>query len=70
MLDIKLIQNDFENVAQSLRKKKVDESLLEELRALSLELKSARLVLEPLQAEQNAKILIAEAAKKTAKTIS
>lgn len=55
MLDIKLIQNDFENVAQSLRKKKVDESLLEELRALSLELKSARLVLEPLQAEQNAK---------------
>jgi len=55
MLDIKLIQNDFENVAQSLRKKKVDESLLEELRAISLELKSARLVLEPLQAEQNAK---------------
>ncbi len=55
MLDIKLIQNDFENVAQSLRKKKVDETLLEELRALSLELKSARLVLEPLQAEQNAK---------------
>jgi len=55
MLDIKLIQNDFENVAQSLRKKKVDETLLEELRAISLELKSARLVLEPLQAEQNAK---------------
>lgn len=55
MLDIKLIQNDFESVAQSLRKKKVDESLLEELRAISLELKSARLVLEPLQAEQNSK---------------
>ena len=55
MLDIKLIQNDFENVAQSLRKKKVDESLLEELRTISLELKSARLVLEPLQAEQNLK---------------
>ena len=55
MLDIKLIQNDFENVAKSLRKKKVDESLLEELRTLSLELKSARLILEPLQAEQNAK---------------
>ena len=44
MLDIKLIQNDFENVAQSLRKKKVDETLLEELRTISLELKSARLV--------------------------
>jgi len=55
MLDIKLIQNDFESVAQSLRKKKVDENLLEELRAISLELKSARLVLEPLQAEQNSK---------------
>lgn len=55
MLDIKLIQNDFDAVAKSLRKKKVDENLLEELRILSLELKSARLVLEPLQAEQNAK---------------
>ncbi len=55
MLDIKLIQNDFDTVAKSLRKKKVDENLLEELRVLSLELKSARLVLEPLQAEQNAK---------------
>ena len=55
MLDIKLIQNDFESVAQSLRKKKVDESLLEELRAISLELKSERLILEPLQAEQNSK---------------
>lgn len=55
MLDIKLIQNDFENVAQSLRKKKVDETLLEELRTISLELKSARLILEPLQAEQNSK---------------
>jgi len=55
MLDIKLIQNDFESVAQSLRKKKVDESLLEEVRTLSLELKNARIVLEPLQAEQNAK---------------
>lgn len=55
MLDIKLIQNDFDTVATALRKKKVDESLLEELRVISLELKSARLVLEPLQAEQNAK---------------
>ncbi len=55
MLDIKLIQNDFETVATALRKKKVDESLLENLRTLSLELKNARIVLEPLQAEQNAK---------------
>lgn len=55
MLDIKLIQNDFDTVATALRKKKVDETLLEEVRAISLELKNARLVLEPLQAEQNAK---------------
>ena len=55
MLDIKLIQNDFDAVATALRKKKVDEALLEEVRAISLELKNARIVLEPLQAEQNAK---------------
>jgi len=55
MLDIKLIQNDFDAVATALRKKKVDETLLEEVRSLSLELKHARIVLEPLQAEQNAK---------------
>ena len=55
MLDIKLIQNDFETICAKLRKKKVDESLLEELRVISLELKSAKLFLEPLQAEQNAK---------------
>lgn len=55
MLDIKLIQNDFETICAKLRKKKVDESLLGELRVISLELKSAKLFLEPLQAEQNAK---------------
>ena len=46
MLDIKLIQNDFDAVATALRKKKVDEALLEEVRAISLELKNARIVLE------------------------
>jgi seryl-tRNA synthetase len=55
MLDIKLIQNDFETICAKLRKKHVDETLLEALRSLSLELKKARLELEPLQAEQNAK---------------
>lgn len=55
MLDIKLIQNDFDTVCQKLRKKHVDETILENLRTLSLELKQARLTLEPLQAEQNAK---------------
>lgn len=55
MLDIKLIQNDFETICEKLRRKKVDETVLEELRIISLELKSAKFVLEPLQAEQNAK---------------
>ena len=54
MLDIKLIQNDFENVYKKLQKKKVGEEVLENLRKISLELKSKRALLEPLQAEQNA----------------
>jgi seryl-tRNA synthetase len=54
MLDIKLIQNDFENVCDKLRKKKVSEEVIENLREISLKLKSKRAELEPLQAEQNA----------------
>jgi len=70
MLDIKLIQNDFESVAQSLRKKKVDEALLEEVRSISLELKRERLILEPLQAEQNAKSKLFGAYAKEGKDIN
>ncbi len=54
MLDIKLIQNDFENVCEKLRKKKVDEVVIENLCEVSLKLKNKRALLEPLQAEQNA----------------
>ena len=54
MLDIKLIQNDFENVYKKLQKKKVKEEILESLREISLQLKSKRAQLEPLQAKQNA----------------
>jgi len=53
MLDIKLIQNDFENICGKLRKKKVSEDVIESLRKISLDLKSKRAQLEPLQAEQN-----------------
>jgi len=70
MLDIKLIQNDFESVAHSLRKKKVDEALLEEVRSISLELKRERLILEPLQAEQNAKSKLFGAYAKEGKDIN
>jgi seryl-tRNA synthetase len=55
MLDIKLLQNDFETITTKLRKKKVDESLLEKIKDVSLELKDKRRELEELQAEQNAK---------------
>ncbi len=54
MLDIKLIQNDFENICEKLRKKKVGEDTIEKLRLISIELKNERALLEPLQAEQNA----------------
>jgi len=54
VLDIKLIQNDFDSVCEKLRKKKVSEETIEDLRKISLELKTKRALLEPLQAEQNA----------------
>ena len=55
MLDIKLLQNEFDEVAKKLRKKKVSEEILDELKNVSLELKTEKKVLEELQAEQNAK---------------
>ncbi len=55
MLDLKALQNDFENIANKLKKKKIDESLLEELRTVFIELKEQKQILETLQAEQNAK---------------
>jgi len=55
MLDIKLLQNNFEEVAAKLRKKKVDEGILTKLKEISLKLKEKRRVLEELQSEQNKK---------------
>jgi seryl-tRNA synthetase len=54
MLDLKLLQNDPDAVANALRKKHVDEKIVENLRDLSLRLKSERQKLEALQTEQNA----------------
>ena len=54
MLDIKLIQNDFDSVCEKLRKKKVSEDTIDSLREISIKLKNKRSLLEPLQAEQNA----------------
>ncbi len=55
MLDIKLLQNNFEEISTKLRKKRVDETLLEELKEISIELKERKKILEELQAEQNKK---------------
>ncbi len=55
MLDLKALQNDFETIANKLKKKKIDESLLEELRKVFIELKEQKQILETLQAQQNAK---------------
>ncbi len=55
MLDLKALQNDFETIANKLKKKKVDPILLEELKKLSLSLKDERKSLEVIQADQNAK---------------
>ena len=54
MIDIKLLQNDFETVSKKLKKKRVSEELIEKLRVISLELKAKKAEIEPLQAEQNA----------------
>lgn len=53
MLDLKYLQNNFEEVAKSLKNKKVDESLLKKLSDLFLNLKKEKANLEELQAFQN-----------------
>lgn len=53
MLDLKYLQNNFEEVAKSLKNKKVDESLLKKLSNLFLNLKKEKANLEELQAFQN-----------------
>ncbi|MDR3346377.1 MAG: serine--tRNA ligase [Campylobacteraceae bacterium] len=54
MLDLKLLQNDFDTLLKALQKKHVEPSLLENLKKLSLTLKAKRQSLEALQTEQNA----------------
>ncbi|MBL0703240.1 MAG: serine--tRNA ligase [Sulfurospirillum sp.] len=53
MLDIKLLQNNFDEISKKLKKKKVPEETLNELKEISIELKKERKKLEFLQAEQN-----------------
>ena len=53
MIDLKLLQNDFESVAAKLAKKHVDNDLLESLRLQSATYKTTRQELETLQTRQN-----------------
>lgn len=53
MIDIKLLQKDFDYVVNSLKKKGVDDELLNSLKNLSLKTKEKRQLMEDTTAEQN-----------------
>ncbi|MCV3431035.1 serine--tRNA ligase [Campylobacter lari] len=53
MLDLKLLQNNFDEIAQKLKAKKVDANLLKELSDLFINLKKEKALLEEFQAFQN-----------------
>ncbi|MCV3356873.1 serine--tRNA ligase [Campylobacter sp. RKI_CA19_01122] len=53
MLDLKLLQNNFDEIAQKLKAKKVNENLLKELSDLFINLKKEKALLEEFQAFQN-----------------
>ncbi len=54
MIDLKLLQKDFETVSKKLTRKGVDAALLEDLKAKNEHLKLAKQAYETLQADQNA----------------
>lgn len=53
MIDLKLLQKDFDEVSAKLSRKNVDAKLLEELKTKNRELKEAKATYENLQAAQN-----------------
>ncbi|WP_418185009.1 serine--tRNA ligase [Aliarcobacter vitoriensis] len=53
MIDIKLLQKDFDYVVTSLKKKGVDDELLNSLKALAQKTKDKRQAMEEVTAEQN-----------------
>ena len=53
MLDLKLLEKDFDSVAAKLKAKKVDENLLKNLQICFVNLKKERAKLEEAQAFQN-----------------
>lgn len=55
MLDLKLLQNDFDQVSEKLKRKKVNDEIIQNLRDLFAKLKKQKQILEDFQANQNAK---------------
>ncbi|EAI3912808.1 serine--tRNA ligase [Campylobacter lari] len=53
MLDLKLLQSNFDEISTKLKAKKVDENLLKQLSDLFVNLKKEKAILEELQAFQN-----------------
>ena len=70
MIDIKLLQKDFDAVASALEKKKVSKDLLDNLKKDILSTKAKRQEMEAIQAEQNALSSQFGAYKKEGKDIS
>lgn len=70
MIDLKLLNNDFDAVAKKLTKKGVDSTLLENLRMLHHDLKEAKSNFEAAQAEQNAMSKLFGVYKKEGKDIT
>ena len=54
MIDLKLLQKEFDNISKKLKRKGVDEKLLEKVKIKFEELKEAKTNFETLQAAQNA----------------
>lgn len=53
MIDLKLLQKDFEGISAKLARKGVNSELIEDLKRKNEELKSAKAEYETLQAAQN-----------------
>ena len=53
MIDVRLLQKDFETVASALKRKGVDQEVLDNLKAISQEAKNKRQEMENVTAEQN-----------------
>ncbi|PKN13948.1 MAG: serine--tRNA ligase, partial [Deltaproteobacteria bacterium HGW-Deltaproteobacteria-24] len=53
MVDIKLLQKDYDSVAAKLQRKGVEEEILASLKALALKAKDKRQAMEEVTASQN-----------------